>query len=79
MTTTDPIPFHKLNEPLKDIVDPSTNKNVANIVCPISTCKCVIIRKGAATLVERVENKVCCWGSFDKGKREMVDMETFIA
>lgn len=68
MTTTDPIPFHKLNEPLKDIVDPTTNKNVANIVCPINTCKCVIIRKGAATLVERVENKVCCWGSF--GKRQ---------
>ncbi|KAI7881439.1 Mss4-like protein [Lichtheimia hyalospora FSU 10163] len=75
MTTTDPTPFHKLNDPLKEIVDPNTNKNVAHILCPINTCRCVIIRKGAATLVERVDNKLALPEHVLQGSTEQLDDE----
>ncbi|KAI8144441.1 Mss4-like protein [Fennellomyces sp. T-0311] len=48
---SEPIAFHSLSEPLEKIVE--SGKNAADILCPIDKCKCVVIKKGAATLVDR--------------------------
>lgn len=52
-----PVPFHSLNDPLSQIVEKETAANAADIFCPIETCRCLVIRKGAAKLVERQGNK----------------------
>ena len=56
--TSQPIAFHLLEDPLEKIVEPGTNKNAADIICPIDKCKCLVIKKGAAILVERDGSKV---------------------
>ncbi|KAI9322864.1 Mss4-like protein [Dichotomocladium elegans] len=55
---TEPIPFHKLPDPLNAIVDPNTGKNRGDIFCPIARCRCLVIRKGAAELIECADNKL---------------------
>ena len=56
--TSQPIAFHLLEDPLEKIVESGTNKNAGDIMCPIETCKCLVIKKGAAILVERDGSKV---------------------
>ncbi|KAI9493704.1 Mss4-like protein [Zychaea mexicana] len=50
---SDPIAFHSLEDPLEKIVEPDTSRNAADILCPLDKCKCLVIKKGAAVLVER--------------------------
>ncbi|CAO3615194.1 unnamed protein product [Mucor fragilis] len=44
--------YKSMENPLKRLVDES-GKNVADVLCPKENCKCVILRKNAAILVER--------------------------
>ncbi|KAG1437684.1 hypothetical protein G6F56_012988 [Rhizopus delemar] len=52
------IAYKDLELPLEKLVDPSTKKNVADILCPKQNCNCVILRKNAASLVERDGSKL---------------------
>jgi hypothetical protein len=49
--------YKSIENPLKRLVNES-GKNTADILCPKETCRCVILRKNAATLVERDGSKV---------------------
>lgn len=49
--------YKSMENPLKRLVDES-GKNVADVLCPKENCKCVILRKNAAILVERDGAKV---------------------
>jgi hypothetical protein len=43
---------------LEAILDKDTNKNKADLLCPKEGCKCVILRKNTAVLVQRDGAKV---------------------
>lgn len=49
--------YKAIENPLEKLVNES-KKNVADILCPKENCKCVILRKNAATLVERDGSKL---------------------
>lgn len=49
--------YKTIENPLQRLVD-DLGKNVADILCPKENCKCVILRKNTATLVERDGAKV---------------------
>lgn len=49
--------FKSIDNPLEALVNES-GKNIADILCPKENCKCVILRKNTATLVEREGAKV---------------------
>lgn len=49
--------YKNIKNPLERLVNES-GKNVADVFCPKENCKCVILRKNAATLVERDGSKV---------------------
>lgn len=63
--------FKSIDNPLETLVNES-GKNIADILCPKENCKCVILRKNTATLVEREGAKVwinnpiftCCNNNF---------------
>ncbi|KAG2233277.1 Mss4-like protein [Thamnidium elegans] len=44
--------YKTIENPLEKLVN-DLGKNVADILCPKENCKCVILRKNTATLVER--------------------------
>lgn len=43
---------------LEAILDSDANKNKADLLCPKEGCKCVILRKNTAVLVQRDGAKV---------------------
>lgn len=49
--------YKSMENPLERLVNES-GKNSADVLCPKENCKCVILRKNAATLVERDGSKV---------------------
>lgn len=49
--------YKTIENPLETLVNES-GKNVADILCPKEDCKCIILRKNTATLVERDGAKV---------------------
>lgn len=49
--------YKTIENPLQRLVD-DLGKNVADILCPKENCKCVILKKNTATLVERDGAKV---------------------
>ncbi|CAO3637723.1 unnamed protein product [Mucor hiemalis] len=53
MTTS----YKAIENPLKSLINKS-KKNIADILCPKESCNCVILRKNAATLVERDGSKL---------------------
>ncbi|KAL4209903.1 hypothetical protein CU097_008737 [Rhizopus azygosporus] len=52
------IAYKDIKDPLKTLVDPSSKKNTADILCPKESCKCVILKRNTATLVERDASKL---------------------
>jgi hypothetical protein len=49
--------YKNIENPLERLVNES-GKNTADVLCPKENCKCIILRKNAATLVERDGSKV---------------------
>lgn len=49
--------YKNIENPLEKLVNES-GKNVADVLCPKQDCKCIILRKNTATLVERDGSKV---------------------
>ncbi|KAI9486667.1 MAG: Mss4-like protein [Benjaminiella poitrasii] len=49
--------YKSIKNPLEQLVD-KDGKNIADILCPKENCKCVILRKNAAVLVERDGSKL---------------------
>ncbi|KAG2189744.1 hypothetical protein INT46_004805 [Mucor plumbeus] len=49
--------YKSLKDPLERLVN-EFGKNSADVLCPKENCKCVILRKNAATLVERDGSKL---------------------
>ncbi|KAL9553544.1 hypothetical protein MBANPS3_003246 [Mucor bainieri] len=49
--------YKSIENPLERLANES-GKNVADILCPKENCNCVILRKNAATLVERDGSKL---------------------
>jgi hypothetical protein len=49
--------YKNIENPLEKLVNES-GENIADVLCPKENCKCVILRKKAATLVERDGSKV---------------------
>lgn len=51
-----PVRFQTVDNALEKIA--AEGKNAADLLCPIEGCNCVIMKKDAAVLVERHDNKV---------------------
>ncbi|KAI8577690.1 hypothetical protein K450DRAFT_250408 [Umbelopsis ramanniana AG] len=45
--------FTAFATPTTDLVDATNNTNLYDILCPRDNCRCLVLRKGAATLVKR--------------------------
>ncbi|CAM0135328.1 hypothetical protein VKS41_000084 [Umbelopsis sp. WA50703] len=45
--------YNSFSSPLTDLVDSSNNTNLYDVLCARDQCNCLVLRKGAATLVKR--------------------------
>jgi hypothetical protein len=52
------IAYKEIDNAIEKLVDSSSQKNTADILCPKEGCKCVVLKKNTATLVEREGSKV---------------------
>ncbi|ORY98636.1 Mss4-like protein [Syncephalastrum racemosum] len=68
-----PFRFQAAENALEKIV--SENKNAADLLCPVEGCNCVIMKKDAATLVERPDNKLALPASVLPASQELQDLQ----
>lgn len=52
------IAYKEIDNAIEKLVDSSSQKNIADILCPKEGCKCVVLKRNTATLVEREGSKV---------------------
>ncbi|KAG1332640.1 hypothetical protein G6F62_007140 [Rhizopus arrhizus] len=52
------IAYKEIDNAIEKLVDSSSQKNTADILCPKEGCKCVVLKKNTATLVEREGSKL---------------------
>ncbi|GAB5591387.1 hypothetical protein Unana1_06287 [Umbelopsis nana] len=45
--------YSTFSSPLTDLIDPSNSTNLYDVLCPRDQCRCLVLRRGAATLVKR--------------------------